>query len=191
MKKFFATIFVLLTLLALTTGTAFAGSVIGMSVTNGGGGPTFIFTVTGDFSPSELKGGFVQAGGETFPLHCSQQDATTIICHASKKVAGDIVVGFGGTRFWTDMPEPQLGNGGAKQYCYTLFDLTLLAPGWQPFGEYCMDRQAVDGDTYVTYNPYVQQLDWTYYYELIAPYPEIYGNNPGEGYYPIPAGEPE
>ncbi len=185
MKKLYSTIFVLLTLLALTTGTVFAGSVVGMSVTNGGGGPTFTFTVTGEFSPSELKDGFVQMGDETFPLDCVQRDATTIVCHASKKADGNVLVGFGGARFWTEMPEPQ--GPATKENCYTLFDLVHGQQGWQPFGEYCMDREAVVGDTYVTYNPYVNQADWTYFYLLSAPDPGIYGNNPGNGFYPITA----
>ena len=187
MKKFFGTSFVLLTLLALTTGTVFAGSVVDLvSTGNNGGGPTFTFRVSGEFSPSELESGFVTVeGGDTFQLFCSQTDATTVVCHTSKKTSGqNVVVSFGGAKFWAGVPEynPQMHVQG---YCYTLFDLTELAPGWQPFGEYCMDREAVDGDTYVTYNPYVNEPDLTYYYELIAP--EGAGNNPGEGYYPIPA----
>lgn len=184
-QKFFSLVFILITLLVVSTGSALAdGSVLGMSVTNGGGGATFTFHVTGYLSPSQLNGGYVQVqGGDAFDLHCAQTDEFTVVCHASKKVIGNVVVGFGGSTFWADMPEPSLG--APQQYCYTLFDLISGSEnlGWQPFDEYCMDREAVTGDTYVTYNPYTNQANWTYHYELTAP--QGWGNNPGEGYYPI------
>ena len=184
MKRVFASVLVLLTLLVITTGTVFAGSALELvDVRNDDGGPTFIFRVTGEFSEGELNGGFVSVeGGGDFPLYCEQIDADTVVCHTSKKVgAHDVVVGFGGARFWVYMPDK-----AATEYCEPIYDLEQGVPGWGQFGLVCMDRPAVLGDTYITYNPFVMAPDWTYFFLLIAP--GGYGNDPGQGYYPITDG---
>ncbi len=187
MKRFFVSVLVLAAMLAVTTGTAFAGSALELvEVRNSDGGVTFIFRVTGEFSQDELNSGFVQVeGGDDFPLYCAQRDATTVVCHTSGKTGGsNVVVGFGGARFWTDVPEFSLS--GVSQYCSALYDLSFSLPGWNQFGEHCMDRPAVEGDTFVTYNPYIGSPDWTYFFLNNAP--AGYGNDPGDGYYPIGGG---
>ena len=160
MKRVFSTVLVLLTLLALTTGTVFAGSALELvDVRNNEGGPTFIFRVTGEFSQSELDGGFVSVeGGEDFPLYCVQQDADTVVCHTSKKVSGrDVVVGFGGARFWVNVPD-------VKTYCYSVWDWWVFTNfEWTNFGPHCQDTPAAQYDIayydipeYGLYNLWVQ-----------------------------------
>lgn len=184
MKKFFATGLILLSLLVITTGTVFAGSALSLiEVRNDGGGVTFVFRVTGEFSRNELKG-FVQVqGGDSYPLSCVQQDETTVVCHASGKAGGqNVVVEFGGADFWTFVPERRAEV--VSSWCYALYDLTEEAEdGWVQFAEHCMDREAVEGDTFVTYNPYKDEEDWTYYYLYNAP-SGYRINNPGNGFYP-------
>jgi len=106
MKRFSTVALVLLTLLALTTGTVFAGTATSMSVRNDNGVPTFIFTVNGSFSKAELNGGYVQvSGGGTYKLSCNQTSDTTVLCHTSKELAGmDVMVYFAGTKFWVSLP---------------------------------------------------------------------------------------
>lgn len=124
MNRVLLTGLLLASMLVATTGSVLAGSALELiSVTNGGGGPAFTFRVSGEFSPSQLKGSGQVSGGEGFPLHCARQDETTVICHAPKKISGQSVsVTFGGATFWTDVPQPQLGGGGGNsQYCYSLW----------------------------------------------------------------------
>ena len=146
MKRVFSTVLVLLTLLALTTGTVFAGSALELvEVRNDDGGPTFIFRVTGEFSASELEGGFVSVeGGEDYPLYCEQIDADTVVCHTSKKVsAHDVVVGFGGARFWVFVPDVRTG----RTYCYSAWDWwPFTSYEWTDFGPICQDAPAEAGD---------------------------------------------
>lgn len=146
MKKFFVTALILFSLLVVTTGTAFAGSALELvQVRLDGGVPTFIFRVTGEFSISELEGGFVQVdGGEAFPLYCTQTAADTVVCHSSKKANGqDVVVGFGGAKFWTDLPEAEI----AKQYCYSAWDwYDFTNFEWTDFGPICQDEPAQAGE---------------------------------------------
>lgn len=107
MKKLLFTALMLTALLAATVGTAFAGSALELvGVSHNGGGISFTFRVNGEFSADELASGFVQVqGGDDFPLYCSQTAPDEVVCHTSKKTAGhDVVVGFGGARFWTDIP---------------------------------------------------------------------------------------
>ena len=194
MKRFFFSVLVSLTLLALTTGTVFAGSAVELvSVSNDGGGPTFVFRVSSEFSESELHG-FVQVeGGDSFPLSCVKTDETTVVCHASKKVGGqNVVVGFGGARFWQHVPEPHSGasGGGTSQYCYGVYDLYEEEDReWFQYGETCMDSPAVVGDTYVMDNPWIGIPDWVYHFWEDTPNTD-YGD-PGEGFYPIGEGEPD
>lgn len=153
MKKIFSTIVILIALLTMTTGAAFAGSVLELvGVRNGGGGPTFVFRVTGEFSRSELESGFVTVDGETFPLYCVQQDADTVVCHTSKVVSGhEVVVGFGGARFWDKVPEQSSGKSG--NYCYSAWDFWDFTNNqWTDFGPICQDEPAQYGD--VSYYDY-------------------------------------
>lgn len=144
MKRAFSSVLVLLVLLALTTTTVFAGSALQLvKVQNNGAGPTFTFQVTGEFSEAELNGGFVQVeGGDAYPLYCVQQDATTVVCHTSKKVGGqNVVVGFGGSRFWTEMPEQY-----NRTYCYSAWDYwDFTGYQWTDFGPICQDEPAHEG----------------------------------------------
>ncbi|MBE7433853.1 MAG: hypothetical protein HS100_08040 [Anaerolineales bacterium] len=185
MKRLFFTALVLTALLAMTAGTAFAGSALELrSVGNNQGGPTFVFRVTGEFSNSELTG-FVQVqGGDDFPLYCSQTSPTEVVCHASKKVGGhDVVVGFGGARFWTYVPEP----GPGRSFCYPVYDWLGLPDTvnlWVQFETACQESPANPSTTYVTYNPYVMAPDWTYYYYDNAPGAFLDTIDPGPGFYP-------
>lgn len=124
-----------------------------VSVSNNGGGPTFVFRVNSEFPASELHGGFVQVeGGDSFPLSCVKTDETTVVCHASKQVGGqNVVVGFGGARFWQHVSGPHSGGGRTSQYCYPVYDLINNAPGvWHDYESHCTDEEAAWGDTYVT-----------------------------------------
>ena len=109
MKKYFLSIFVLLSLLATTTGTAFAGTALSLiEVRNDDGVPTFVFRVNGSFTNGELhnQGYVLVSEGEEYDLHCAVQDETTVVCHTSKKVSGHrVMVHFGGSDFWTTVPE--------------------------------------------------------------------------------------
>lgn len=141
MKRLFSPI-IATALLAVTAGTAFAGSALELvQVANNGGGPTFTFRVIGDFSDDELAGGFVQVqGGDDFPLYCAQTAPDTVVCHTSKKTGGhNVVVGFGGARFWTDVPEP----GPGRMFCYSAWDWwDFTGFQWTDFGPICQDEPA-------------------------------------------------
>lgn len=169
MKKVLFTGLLLLSMLVATTHAVFAGVAIELiSVTNNGGGPTFTFHVNGPFSPSELKGSVHVNGGDGFGLHCQQQDETTVVCHASKKIGGQSVsVTFGGATFWVDVPEQRIasGGGGNTQYCYGAWANNLFqnvtvnygpngnpssihsqngqSYGWQDYGPICQDEPGV------------------------------------------------
>ncbi len=139
MKKLFVTALVLTALLAVTAGTAFAGSALELlQVQNNGAGPTFTFRVTGEFSADELVSGFVQVdGGDAFPLYCAQTAADTVVCHATKKVgAHDVVVGFGGARFWVNVP-----GQSQRQFCYSAWD-AFWTSTWVDYGPICQDEPA-------------------------------------------------
>jgi hypothetical protein len=183
MKRFFVSVLVLAAMLAVTTGTAFAGSALELiEVRNGEGGVTFIFRVTGEFSQDELNSGFVQVeGGDDFPLYCAQRDATTVVCHTTKKTGGsNVVVGFGGARFWTDVPEP-------ATYCYTVYDYNVDDPGftyWQSGGVYCQNHPAEYQDSIYFYNPnYNYSYPYWFYPDGVDPADWYNWSNPGEGYY--------
>ncbi len=109
MKRFFFSSLVMVALLALTTGTVFAGTALSLiEVRNDDGVPTFVFRVNGTFTNGELHNqGYVLVSGEgQYDLHCALQDETTVVCHTSKKAAGHrVMVHFGGSDFWTVVPE--------------------------------------------------------------------------------------
>ena len=149
MKKLFVTVLMLIALLTVTVGTAFAGSALELyKVQHNSGGITFTFKVNGEFSADELASGFVQvSGGDAFPLYCSQTAPDEVVCHTSKKVAGhDVVVGFGGARFWTDVPAEWVAPGTCAEgygYWYPVYDFDQ-SPGQTDFvywGDYCTDAE--------------------------------------------------
>ncbi|MBE7433852.1 MAG: hypothetical protein HS100_08035 [Anaerolineales bacterium] len=162
MKKLFYATLVLAALLAVTAGTAFAGSALELrSVGNNQGGPTFVFRVTGEFSDSELTG-FVQVqGGDDFPLYCSQTSPTEVVCHASKKVGGhDVVVGFGGARFWTYVKEFT-----PRSYCLSVYDWNFPPPftQWEFQGTNCSEEAPSAGDSIGFLSPNFGFTPYTYY----------------------------
>lgn len=183
MKKIFMTTLVLLAMLGMTAGTVFAGSALELvDVKNNASGPTFIFRVTGEFSESELNGGFVSVeGGNDYPLYCEQIDADTVVCHTSKKVAGhDVVVGFGGARFWVAVP--------SQTFCYQAYDWNYTPGGWlfdseywSNFARHCQENPAAAGDRIVLFNPeWGASYTYTYYPGGV----DAYGwDNPGAGYF--------
>ena len=168
MKKTIWVLMLVISLLVANTGVAWAGAAIELiSVSNNGGGPTFTFRVSGEFSPSQLKGSGHINGGDDFEMECNQQDDTTVVCHAPKKASGQAVsVTFGGATFWADVPQPQFGGRGSSQYCYdfwankmadsvtilgydaegdpvVVLSTNVVALGWQNYGPICMDEPAV------------------------------------------------
>ena len=184
MKKLFVTALVLTALLAVTVGTAFAGSALELyKVQNNSGGVTFTFRVNGEFSADELASGFVQVqGGDDYPLYCAQTAPDTVVCHSSKKASGhDVVVGFGGARFWTDVPEPT-----SRSVCYPAYD--FVGPntppgitGWSHFGNVCQDEAAFEAQEVLLFNP---EYSFSYWYEFWGNGVNDFGYaNPGEGYF--------
>lgn len=177
MKKLLIASFLLISLLASTTGVASAGSALELiEVMNHGGGPTFIFRVVGEFSRSELDAGFVSVNnGDDYPLYCAQVGADMVVCHTSKKVGGqDMVVGFGGARFWVSVPEQVI--------CSPVYDYSYPdADSWQLQGNYCTADVEEDSQVISYYSPY-----WGSYYNYYY-YPGGVENggweNPGSGYY--------
>lgn len=208
MKKAVFTALLVFSMLLVNTGAAFAGSALELiSVTNGGGGPTFTFRVSGGFSPGQLKGSGQVSGGEGFPLHCAQQDETTVICHAPRKISGQSVsVTFGGATFWTDVPQPQLGGGGGNsQYCYgawannlfssvtvtygpngdpsSITSLNGQSSGWQDYGPICQDELGVAAPT-VGYDHFI--LDTSNGKAFLLFYNSgLCGQNHGPAYYAV------
>lgn len=151
MKRFFLTSIVLITLLALSTGMVLAGSATELlELRNDGGGPTFVFRVTGDFTRSELDSGFVHInGGDDMPLYCAQTTPTTVVCHTSRKVGGhNVVVGFGNARFWLFVPVAR----SSKLFCYSAWDwYSFTNFQWTDFGPICQEEPANPLDI-ATYN---------------------------------------
>lgn len=192
MKHLCSTILFLIIFMSTTTETAFAGSALELTgVSNGGGGPTFTFRVTGEFSQNELNNGTVKAkGSETISLSCTQIDPVTVVCHAAKTVSGqEVVINFGGTKFWAGVPQPSLGNGngdGNEGYCYEVYgveflDKPNLPVGWDPQDQYCQGTSATQGDeidlytpSWGTTEPYVFWENGVYVFDW---------DNPGTGYF--------
>jgi hypothetical protein len=183
MKKFFFTTLMLTALLAATFGTAFAGSALELlGVSHNSGGISFTFRVNGEFSADELASGFVQVqGGDDFPLYCSQTAPDEVVCHTSKKVAGkDVVVGFGGARFWTDVPAEWVGIptcGEGVGYWWPVYGSNNLSPAiptdWQQWDWACTDTE----NPVERYGYYIpgDPNKWGIYYEFDA------GSNPFPG----------
>jgi hypothetical protein len=175
MKKFILTGLLLLSLLITTTRVALAGSAMELlEVKNDAGGPTFIFRVIGTFSRAELDAGFVSvSNGDDYPLYCTQIGSDLVLCHTSRKVGGhDMVVGFGGARFWVSVPEPIV--------CTPVYDYSYPSPStsWQLQGSYCNDGEILSSISF--YSPYWGEY-YDYYFSPGVNYPGW--ENPGEGYY--------
>ncbi len=175
MRQFLAIVLLVSVLMGVFTETAFASSVLDMSVSNGGGGPTFIFTVSGDFS--KINGTVQVEGGDSFPLYCRQTDETTVICHATKKITGqNVVVNFGGAKFWVNVPLPSIesnNNSGNSQYCYNVYgwnkDIFSGPTDWVLAGTHCQNAPANYGDSiefvYINNVAVVGPPVNTYYYD--------------------------
>ncbi len=166
MKKIKYASVILIVLLALTTGTVFAGQALELiEVRNKDSGPTFVFRVTGEFTKEELNNGFVVVqGGDDYPLYCGQKQEDRITCHTTKKVGGHhVAIRFGNARFWTYVP--------AANYCYNIWDW-LIPPNisaWTNFGEHCQDNEANNGDTIQYYNNYVNSYETVQFFEIYTP----------------------
>ncbi len=171
MKKVFFTGLVLLTLLALLTGTVAAapladGVLTLIEVRNDRGGAViFVFHFSGDFSRSQLRGGRVLVDGESFGLSCSQVSDETIQCTTSRRAGGhDVVVNLAGFNFWVFVPAAR--GGGGNQYCYGVYDYYFdeqseSPPYWAQFDTHCQDSPASFGDVLPNfYNP-----DYQDYYD--------------------------
>ena len=186
MKKVLFVALVIVAMFASIAAAPMPVSVTLVGVSNGGGGPMFTFRVDG---PVNLNNGVVhsvegQYQGD-FPLFCKQENETTVVCHASKKVSGDwVTVEFGGGRFWVGIPETP--NPVEPSYCYGYYELVPNYSGLEadPMGSWnwgkvtniCQDTPAVAGDK-STYNgdPY-------HFYDD-APFPGQNNYNPGPAYY--------
>lgn len=85
-----------------------------------------------------------------FPLYCAQQDEDTVVYHASKKVgASAVVIGFGGAKFWMNVPEQSFPDN--SQYCYNVYcwntDLFTNPTDWALAGAHCQDTPASYNDS--------------------------------------------
>ena len=147
---------IVVSMLMMFAGTAAAaplsdGTATLVSAEHGLSGAVFIFSVTGDFSRSELNGTAHVEGGENYPLSCSQLEEFTVRCLTSEKTGGqNVVLSWGGFVFWTYVPEAPT----PAQYCYNVYDFDLDFI-WQSYGVYCQDAPAQYGDEIPWYNP-----DW-------------------------------
>src|SRR5574341_2181620 len=151
MKKQLFTILLVVTMLAMFTGTvAAAGSATLVSVIYvPGKGPVYTFEVSGKYSKAEREGILQVNGGGSFDLHCSQIDSTTVKCVSSKKAAGqNVTLSWGGSRFSASVPVAP----GA--FCYGIWDweYSLTPTTWVNYGTYCQPRAAHYGDAIDWYN---------------------------------------
>ncbi len=157
MKKILFVVLAVYAMIATVAAAPMPASVTLVGVSNGGGGPMFTFRVDG---PVNLNNGVVhsvegQYKGD-FPLSCKQENETTVICHATKKISGSwVTVEFGGSRSWVQIPEAQ--EPVQPSYCYGYYELIAdsnpLSPGpmksewsWSEVTNICQDTPATDGD---------------------------------------------
>ncbi|MBL8099435.1 MAG: hypothetical protein JNK81_09645 [Anaerolineales bacterium] len=163
MKKLFFTFITLFSLLALSTGAAFAAPLADgylelREVRNDPkGGVIFVFDVVGEFSKADFKGSFLTFGDNRFPLDCNLSDAI-LQCTTSRATAGQYVtLNVGGFIFWTRVPE-RGGTPPASQYCYGVYDIYFNESEddyeWEQFDTHCQDAPANFGDVLQNfYNP--------------------------------------
>jgi hypothetical protein len=184
MKKHLIIILLVLSMLAMLTGTVAAapfaaGTVTLVSVVYvPGKGPVFTFEVNGKFTNADLKGSLHVEGGEDFDLHCEQVDSTTVKCTASKKAAGmNVTLTWGGVTYWASVPDAPTPS---SQFCYSIYDWEFteeLPTSWVEYGVYCQDTPAEYGDTIEWDNPVwglslyeflpeIPDADWCSFYHL-------------------------
>jgi hypothetical protein len=186
MNKFFLTSLLVISMLALPTGTAFAdGQALTLDrVYNTGRSIVFVFSVNGEFSKSELYGGSIITGDGTYGMSCNQVDADTVQCTAdSRAIAGqDVFILFGNARFYTSVKYVEYTQKHAGGYCYTIYDWDAGIPWtyWEAYGTYCQDFPAKAGDQFVWDNPVYGPSTYTFYPDGVDDYGWA---NPGQGYY--------
>lgn len=185
MKKVLFVVLAICAMIATVAAAPMPASVTLVGVSNGGGGPMFTFRVDG---PVNLYNGVIHSvEGEyqgDFPLSCKQEDETTVICHATKKLSGDwVTVEFGGSRFWVAIPDaPE-----TISYCYNYYKpaphLTKADVGpmaglvWTEVANICQDTPAANGDI-----KEYDARDYKFYEDGLKDYQD---NNPGPAYYYI------
>jgi len=129
-----------------------------------GKGPVFIFTVSGKFSRSNLKGSLHVEGGANYGLYCTQVDEVTIKCNTSQKVSGvNVSFSWGGFTFWTYVPEAPV-----PQNCYSIWDWWDFTNNeWTDFGPYCQDTPANEWDfiAYDVPHPEGSFESWVIFFE--------------------------
>jgi hypothetical protein len=160
MKKYLVTVFVVLAMLAMFTGTVAAAPLASGTITLvsvvyvPGKGPVYTFEVSGNFSKSDLEGSLRIVGGGNFNLHCTKVDKATVKCTGPKKAAGkNVVVSWGGAAFSASVPKAVEKDAG---YCYSVWDYWAFTGNvWTDFGPYCQDTpaQAFDIATYTVPDP--------------------------------------
>lgn len=134
-RKFFYVLLVT-SLMLMSVGTAFAsGQAISLVEVRAdmGGGPAFVFDVEGEFTEEELNTTLRVIGGADFDLYCNQ-DGEKVVCHTSKKVAGNNVAFYFGGEFWeVYVPAPH--------FCVPVYDWDWFdgEDEWYQFDSYCLD----------------------------------------------------
>ncbi len=163
MKKVLFVVLAVCAMMATVAAAPMPANVTLIGVTNSGGGPMFTFRVDG---PVSLNGIVHSVEGEykgDFPLSCKQENETTVICHATKKISGSwVTVEFGGTRSWVQIPEKPEPTA-TPSYCYGYYELIsgsnplplssgpMASWSWREVANICQDTPAADGDK-ETYN---------------------------------------
>ncbi|GAB4400112.1 MAG: hypothetical protein OHK003_25400 [Anaerolineales bacterium] len=66
-----------------------------------------------------------------------------------QRLGQSVVVKFGGSKFWVDVPQSSLGvsASNSNSYCYEVYDIEYFEEvyvplGWMPQGQYCQETQA-------------------------------------------------
>lgn len=183
MKKVLFVVLAICALFASIAAAPMQTSVTLVGVSNGGGGPMFTFRVNG---PVNLNNGIVHSvEGEyqgDFPLFCKQENETTVICHATKKLSGDwVTVEFGGSRFWVSIPQTP-----EPSYCYDYYNSVSGVENnevssqksnwyWSQVATLCQDKPAEKFD----HSKYNNQL----YFFIEEGAPDGNNYNPGPAYY--------
>ncbi|MBL8101357.1 MAG: hypothetical protein JNM02_02390 [Anaerolineales bacterium] len=191
MRKILFAGFVLLSLLALVTGTVSAapqadGLITLVEVRNDRyGSVIFVFNVSGEFARHKLNGTVdVQGEDAKYGLHCSLVSDDTIQCTTSKKTGGrNVIVYLAGFVFWAFVPEVS-GPAGPSQYCYNVYDVWFDEQNedvyWYPFTTHCQETPANYGDVENIYNPDYQDY---YDYEFLPSSPGCFDPVVEDAYY--------
>ncbi len=180
-------IVIILALLGLSSGTAFAAPLKAASLTlvevrnNADGGVIFVFAVSGDFSKHELRNGTVHIPGVDGDqdLYCNRVAEDTLHCTTGKAAGGkNVTVRLAGFIFWAYVPASASRDSAPSQYCYGVYDWLPGDEGegdgdgdfefdggidWVKFATHCQDAPANHGDMlYDFYNP-----DWDTEFDYI------------------------